>query len=193
MADVVATYVTQKVICVRMRTLIKRRRGQWESNLIMQEGQSKEQHWHEVNERIKHWLDERQELIIDFCALSGVYEYKPESPESQQWLKKFCEILIDYVSAGHFEIYYELMREAEAFKDGSDNLGKILLPCLTESTEQALSFNDRYADCLAVKHDDLSLLRENLSHLGEAMVHRFEYEDQLIEAMHNTHRQVSAA
>lgn len=152
----------------------------------MQEVYSKKELWGHVNERIDHWLQERQELIIDLCALSSAYEYKIASPHSQLWLKKFCQILIDYISAGHFDIYYELMREAEEFNDGSETLGKALLPHLNESTDQSLAFNDTYADT-KITQSLMTQLLEDLSSLGEAMATRFDYEDQLINAMHNAH------
>ena len=146
---------------------------------------SKEERWTNVNKIIERWLHSRQALIVEFCAVSGVHQYTPNTQRSKLRLQKFCQLLVDYVSAGHFEIYYELIREGEEFQDGSDKLGKALLPLVDESTERALSFNDAYAtaDCDKV----IPELSETLSQLGETMVSRFDIEDQLINVLHNAH------
>lgn len=146
---------------------------------------SKEERWNAVEQIIERWLQSRQALIVEFCAVSGVHQYTPNTQRSKLRLQKFCQLLVDYVSAGHFEIYYELIREAEVFQDGSDKLGKALLPLIDESTEISLNFNDTYAtaDCDKV----IPGLSETLSQLGETMVSRFDIEDQLIDAMHNAH------
>ncbi len=146
---------------------------------------SKEERWAGVEEIIERWLQARQALIVEFCAVSGVHQYTPNTPRSKLRLQKFSQLLVDYVSVGHFEVYYQLIREAEEFRDGSDQLGKALLPLISESTEDALSFNDNYAtaDCDKITPG----LSENLSKLGETMVSRFDIEDQLIDALHNAH------
>lgn len=147
--------------------------------------------WSGVNDIIERWLNERQSMIVQYCAVSGVNELTLSNPGSQQRLQQFCQILVDYVSAGHFEVYYQLLREAEAFEDGSAELAKSLLPCLTTTTEQALEFNDTYASIEEGK--SLSALPDDLSSLGETLESRFEIEDRLIEVMHNAHREMIVA
>ena len=102
-------------------------------------------------------------------------------------LQRFCEILVDYVSAGHFEVYEQLTSEAKAFGDqrGLD-LAKQIYPRIEVITEAALAFNDRCdaGDC----HDSASLLDE-LKRLGQLLHERFELEDCLIEVLHNAHQE----
>ncbi len=145
-----------------------------------------EERWSGVNELIERWLEDRQTVIVQFCAVSGVHEYSPKSAHSRRRLHKFCQLLVDYVSAGHFEIYYQLIREAEEFDDGSAELAKSLFPYLTATTEAALEFNDQYATI--AEDNPASNLPKNLSKLGETLESRFELEDRLIEAMHDAHR-----
>ena len=42
------------------------------------------------------------------------------SPERhQRGIERLCQLLVDYVSAGHFEVFLALQKEAEIFADGS--------------------------------------------------------------------------
>lgn len=139
--------------------------------------------WSGVNDMIERWLEERQALIVQYCGVSGVNQFSPA--QSHRRLDSFCQILVDYVSAGHFEIYYQLLREAEEFKDGSAELAKALFPKLNITTEAALEFNDKYSS--SKQNDQLDELSNHLSMLGETLESRFELEDQLIEVMHDAH------
>ena len=66
------------------------------------------EHWSNVSAIIEPWLLERQELISIYCALSTA-----TTPDNfSDKLTQFCEILVDYISAGHFEIFTELEDEA---------------------------------------------------------------------------------
>lgn len=140
--------------------------------------------WLNVNELIDRWLAERQAVIVQFCALSGVHLQSPQRGTNTARLQRFCQLLLDYVSAGHFEIYYELVREAEEFKDGSVDTANRLLPDITATTELLLDFNDRYIDAKPGAE-----LAQSLSRLGETLAERFDLEDQLIEALHTAHRE----
>jgi regulator of sigma D len=145
-----------------------------------------EERWTGVDKLIERWLAERQALLVQFCALSDLHEESPATTQVHQKLQNFCQILVDYVSAGHFEVYYELLREAEAFDDGSAELAKSLLPSLSANTQTALEFNDQYGNVEAGKV--LKCLTQNLSTLGEVLESRFELEDRLTEVMHKAHR-----
>ncbi len=41
---------------------------------------------------------------------------------------RLCEVLVDYVSAGHFEVYEQLIQEAREFNDGGLELAAKLYP-----------------------------------------------------------------
>lgn len=144
-----------------------------------------EERFEGVNQLIGRWLHARQNLIVQFCALSGIHDSRPSAEATEKRLKHFCELLIDYVSAGHFEVYYELIREAEAFADGSAEVAKSLLPLIIDGTEGAMNFHDTYADGNASSET----LPQDLSQLGETLAARFDYEDRLIDALHEAHRE----
>lgn len=145
--------------------------------------------WSGVNDMIERWLEERQAMIVQYCGVSGVHQFSPT--QSHRRLESFCQILVDYVSAGHFEIYYQLLREAEEFKDGSAELAKSLFPYLNATTEAALEFNDKYS--VAQQGEQLEELSNHLSKLGETLESRFELEDRLIEVMHDAHHDAALA
>ena len=135
--------------------------------------------WGGVSEIIDRWLQERQDMLVQYCALSGL-EATPENEALRgAKLRTLCQILVDYVSAGHFEIYDQLIKEGRQFDD-TDALKEAgtLFSVVDKTTEQILDFNDKY-DC--EDHCDiLTSLCEDLSVLCEQLADRIELEDRLI-------------
>jgi len=150
--------------------------------------------WGGVSKILDKWLDQRQQLIVEFCTVSGVHELSSEtSHEHGNGLKHFCELLVDYISAGHFEVYDHLIQEAEAFEDGSAlEVAKTIYPQLSKTTEVALAFNDLVDELSGKETTDPQLARK-LSKLGESLVTRFDLEDQLVEKLHNSHKNLAGS
>ena len=140
------------------------------------------QHWGDVNTIIGKWLIERQELIRILCSLT---EEELSQAEFAQRLESFCEVLVDYLSAGHFEVFSELENEARTFDARGIQLVNALYPYLEQSTEVALWFNDR-CDQLRNSSTKYEQIRSELSYLGESLTDRFELEDQMIEYVHRS-------
>lgn len=58
----------------------------------------------------------------------------------------FCALLVDYVSAWHFEVCEQLVSEAKAFGDEKAlKLAEEINPRINDSTQVALAFNDHCA------------------------------------------------
>lgn len=149
--------------------------------------------WSSVDTLISRWLQDRQRVIVDFCAISGIQALSPQTIGSRQGrLQGFCERLLDYISSGHFEIYYELLREAEEFRDGTAERAQALLPAITATTQGILDFNDCYAAGRVQTGDAAGELAKELSQLGELLAERFDYEDKLIAELHAVHRELVA-
>jgi len=141
--------------------------------------------WGGVSELIDRWLQERQELLVCYCGLSAQKE-EQDADALAASLVRLCELLVDYVSAGHFGVYEQLVREARDFDDGGLELIARLYPRIGKTTELVLAFND----CLdngSLAEAGPEVLSEELSRLGEALESRFEMEDLLIEYLHNVH------
>ncbi|AMR64952.1 Rsd/AlgQ family anti-sigma factor [Aquipseudomonas alcaligenes] len=154
---------------------------------MLESCQNAQERWGGVHQLIDRWLQERHELVSAFGALSD----NLQGAASGQGVQRFCEILVDYVSAGHFEVYEQLTSEAKAFGDQRGlELAKQIYPRIEAITEVALSFNDRCdnGDCR-----DAASLNAELKRLGQLLHERFELEDCLIEVLHNAHRQQATA
>lgn len=143
--------------------------------------ESARERWGGVSSIIDRWLQERQDLLVLYCDLSGLGE---ENGQRGEKLQTLCQILVDYVSAGHFEIYDQLVKEARDFDD-TDALRQApkLFDIVDATTEAVLDFNDKYQET-----DDLTTIAEDLSQLGEVLATRFEAEDRMIEVLHVAHK-----
>jgi regulator of sigma D len=150
---------------------------------MLDDCKSARERWGGVSEIIDRWLQERQDLLVLYCNLSAVKD-DDISDDTQETLRKFCQIVVDYVSAGHFEVYEQLVNEGREFDD-QDGLKKAKMhyQAIGNTTEEILDFNDKYQET-----DDLTSVVGDLSKLGEAMAERFEAEDQMIEILHNAHK-----
>ncbi|MGY3865627.1 Rsd/AlgQ family anti-sigma factor [Aeromonas bivalvium] len=133
---------------------------------------------------IDDWLEARQALLVEYIRLAGLSPSRskqqrclPGCPELQQ----FCEQLVDYVSAGHFEIYHHVVNAFEQASGDSLELAKRIYPRIRSCTEFALEFNDKYSDA---SEEQLLSLDEDLNKLGPVLEDRFKYEDRLISALH---------
>lgn len=143
---------------------------------------SVKERWGGVDRMVRQLLAERQQLLVQYCEACTVEN--AGTGRSPERINQLCGILVDYVSAGHFEVYEHLLREADAFdEDGFSQLAKHY-PAIERSTEIALAFNDKYSEA-----NEYRSLQRDLSQLGEALESRFEAEDQLINSLHMSHKQ----
>jgi regulator of sigma D len=140
--------------------------------------------WGGVSTIIDHWLEQRQQLISVFVSLQDQEVGAP----LERSLSEFCVLLMDYLSSGHFEVYEQLLREGSEFADGSLERSQAIFPQIQPSTDVALDFNDLYNKLEQPTLRLLYQLSRDLSALGEALEERFELEDQLIQILHNAHK-----
>lgn len=141
--------------------------------------QSARERWGGVSEIIDRWLQERQDLLVLFLGLTDKNR-DIELTEKEANLRQFCQILVDYVSAGHFEVYEQLVQEARELDDQQGlREAREKYKTVDGTTEEILDFNDKYQET-----DDLSTLASDLSRLGECLETRFEAEDYMIDVLH---------
>lgn len=130
-------------------------------------------------ELVAKLVKERTEMLVTFCRLAGIEPYTVEK-SVQKLLQEFCQILIDYVAAGHFALYERILegkeRRQQVAAIAANIYGRIAL-----STQNALDFNDKY-DC-GDHCTELESLSQDLSRLGEDLATRIELEDKLLAAM----------
>ena len=155
---------------------------------MLENCQSAKERWGGVNTIVDQWLMSRQELLVIYCSLSDIESFDEKNKEHTQKIRSLCQHLVDYVSAGHFEVYDQLIKEGKAFENKealteAARLYKIIDP----NTEVILDFNDKYLET-----DDLSTLAKDLSEIGQQLVTRFEAEDKMIQVLHMSHREMVA-
>ena len=124
-------------------------------------------------------IKERTEMLVTFCRLAGIEPYTVEK-SVQKLLQEFCQILVDYVAAGHFALYERILEGKERRQEVAAIAGNIYAR-IAQSTQNALDFNDKY-DC-GDHCTELESLSPDLSRLGEDLAMRIELEDRLLAAM----------
>lgn len=148
-----------------------------------------QERWGGVHDMIDRWLEQRRKLIELCVYLRERGEFTPTDTPKIQTL---CEMLVDYVSVGHFTVYKQLALEAKEFHDdGALVLLRELLPEIDSSTEVAIEFNDKY-DTKDHCNAQLEALPFSIKALILVMAERFQFEDRLIEELHEAHSEKSA-
>lgn len=144
--------------------------------------------WGGRHSTIDDWLHARQTLLIQYCDLAGLSGshdnvHQTNALPDASAIDAFCETMMDYLSAGHFEVYDMLT--------GEDAKGQALkqkiYPQIAVTTDQALTFNDIYSD--VVSAEQAAKFDNDLASLGETLEVRFELEDQLIGHMYDSESQ----
>ncbi len=140
--------------------------------------------WKGFDQAIDRWLEERHQLIVQLTDFASDHDFRDNDPQLIRRLGSFRAILIDYVSAGHFEFFQKLLEEGREFNDETGiQLGAKLLQVIEPSTVKALDFDEKYE-----KSPGVSRLAADLSELGEALATRFIAEDQMISVLHDAHQ-----
>lgn len=135
-----------------------------------------QQHDHRI---VQELLDERVELWTLYGSLGHLRPFAPGQPLESK-LREFCQVLVDYISLGHFEVYPRLTDVPER-RAKVQALANALYPDFVNATDAAVGFNDKYEGEWG--QGLLNHLEADLSALGEALILRFDLEDQLIGAM----------
>lgn len=130
-------------------------------------------------------LTERQEMLVLFNRLAEYKTFTRSAP-AQAVLQRFCQVLMDYIALGHFEVY-------QCIEEGTGNtercrkikeMARDLYPRIAATTQTAVDFNDRYDSGNRV--DVVKGLSGDLSRLGEQLATRVELEDRLIAAIRSS-------
>ncbi|WP_394175718.1 sigma D regulator [Thalassotalea litorea] len=145
-----------------------------------------QQQWGGSSNAIDNWLTERQDVLVNYCRLAGLPPFDKADralPKSSD-IQAFCQVLVDYISAGHFEVFDQIVRKCKENGPHSLALAQRVYPQIARSTDIALTFNDKYADL--GEDSELEGFDASLSALGQFLEERFDLEDQLIEALYKT-------
>lgn len=130
---------------------------------------------------INKLIKQRQQIFVLLCEIGELKPFK-RLHNVNSALNEFCEVLVDYIAFGHFEIYNRILKKSERRK-ASVKLATSLYLHIVSTTEIALDFNDKYENYDASNND----LNSDLSTLGEALATRIEMEDRFIESLLPAH------
>jgi regulator of sigma D len=139
--------------------------------------------WTATDTIIDNWLQERQALLVLFTQLCQSKSFLYNA-HLQTKLDQFCQLLVDYVSAGQFEVFEKIFEASEL--DRSQSFDKQVFVGILRSTLFALDFNDKYTN--ATRYDSLE---QDLSKLGEHFARRLELEDYIIDLYVEALRQLN--
>lgn len=134
-------------------------------------------------EMIHKLIDERTEMLALYCRLAGLEPGKNGKRHAPvaKLLQEFCQVMVDYLAAGHFELYERLVNGTER-RQSLAALAEQVYPKISETTQAALDFNDKYDGQNGL---ELSLaFDEDLNRLGEVLASRIEMEDRLLKLFH---------
>ena len=137
------------------------------------------------NTAVSNWLAERSQVIVMYCRLSG-FRNQTKLPENEQ-INGFCDVLIDYVSAGHFEVYQQIANDCEINGPTSIQLLNQLYPDISKTTDVVVDFNEKYSKMIASEGELMTRFDQDLSILGEAIAKRVDLEDNLIDTLRTNH------
>ena len=146
-----------------------------------------QQQWGGSLSAIDNWLTERQDVLVGYCQLAGLppFDQTDKALPNRNEIQSFCQLLMDYMSAGHFEVFDQVVAQCKKNGPNSLALAQRIYPNIAKTTDFGLTFNDKYAD---ISSDEiLDGFDQSLSALGQFLEDRFELEDQLIEALYTNH------
>lgn len=142
-------------------------------------GQAQPERRQQTYQLIAKLKNERHEVWRLYCDIANLKPFKPNA-ELKKGLVKFSQMLIDYISLGHFSVYEHLVAGTER-RDGVLSAASKIYPELNQTTDVAVSFNDKYDTTDKIKLFDE--LEQDLSYLGEILVKRIELEDKFCNLM----------
>jgi regulator of sigma D len=132
-----------------------------------------------TRDAVARMVRERTDVLARYWRLAGLDPFadaKQRAP-AQQLLQEFCQLLVDYIAAGHFSLYERVVNGTERRREIA-NLAQELYPRIADTTTIALDFNDKY-DC--GDHCEITeSFKSDLSRLGEKLAIRIDLEDKLI-------------
>lgn len=142
------------------------------------------------NELVDQWLYARKHLLVAYYNMVGMKPNKEShSALNEKALDNFCHSLVEYLSAGHFNIYERISSEMEG---ASPHLAATqIYPQLEANTQQIMEFYDSNLEN-AIDDDNVLEFQKALSGIGEALEARFSLEDKLIELAYKHNLPISA-
>lgn len=134
-------------------------------------------------EKLATLVRTRSETLSLYTELANQRPFEPDEITSEA-LQEFCQALIDYTASAHFQLYRFISDKLERRTPVLEVADKVY-PKIVQTTDLILRFNDKYEDVDLANGgtEVLTLLDNDLSHLGETLAERIQLEDQVITAI----------
>jgi regulator of sigma D len=132
-----------------------------------------------TRDAVTKMVRERTEVLALYWRLAGLDPFADarQRAPAQKLLQDFCQLLVDYIAAGHFSLYERIVNGTERRRELA-SMAQELYPRIADTTTIALDFNDKY-DC--GDHCEITeSFKADLSRLGEKLAIRIDLEDKLI-------------
>ncbi len=140
---------------------------------------SAEERRNRARQVIEELMKEREQTLVAFCSLAGLEPYANNRPALEE-LKRFMQVMVDYIALGHFEVYQRITegeeRRARVIKAADSHYEE-----LSNASAECIGFNDKYEG--VDDAEDLANLSDDLSTLGEYLAIRIEMEDMVIASL----------
>ena len=120
--------------------------------------------------------EERLAVWAMYCKIAEMKPIFANREKVRPVLSRFSQLLIDYVSLGHFGIYEQLLAKNQQ-QFAVLSYANRLYPAFSSTTASAMLFNDAYDD--GKRNFSTDNLATDLSNLGEHLAKRMELEDRL--------------
>ncbi len=133
----------------------------------------------QVCQLITELQKERQKVWSLYCHIAELKPF-PANDTVKNLLTRFSQLLVDYISLGHFGVYERLLAGTER-RQRVLTVAKEIYPEFSAITDAAISFNEKYENIEAINSFDG--LEQDLSALGENLAKRIDLEDRLCELM----------
>ena len=148
--------------------------------------QNVDQKYSWINDMIKS----RKELVIKYMTILNVSLSRSSNRNdvcypSYDDVMSFCDMLIDYMSHGHFDLFPKILELIENASGRSLSIANRTLPRIEATTEYLMRFTDKYAENL--NEEKMSTVQQDLASIGHALEVRFKNEDRLVIALRLVH------
>ena len=129
---------------------------------------------------VKQWREQRLTLRDELGQLLAAIVLPLSGQQLQEQVTEFCANLLDYVCAGHFVIYHNLLASKPANQPETRLLCRKIQQYIGSSTDQILLFN-AYCEDTGRSGRFNSSLEQVLGRLTRILLMRFALEEQLME------------
>lgn len=135
-----------------------------------------------TKKEIKQLISERNAVLSQYYNLSNHVEAYDDAETLQELLQEFCEVMIDYIATGHFEIYRRIEDGVERRYEIMELSDKVYHKIIN-TTKVAIRFNDLYDISNKMSPEMIKKFPQQLSDLGEHLAMRIELEDKYINTL----------